>query len=553
MNLKVSRSVRKGTVRHVMTMKLLPGRNEMGEAAASLNVFPQLPERKLLIKAESPEFVVEDMTNSYAEMFSVKRSTVVGRPYFSAFPNSTDQATPGTTNLQQAFQLVIRTRKPLIQHIFRHDLPNPDKPGAFTEQYWRTTLYPIFDEHRRRKVAHILQVSSSATLEVLASRELEEARLHLEEALEAGKVGSWSWDVDTQVVVGNAELANIFGTTAKQARKGIPLSHFIGSIHSDDQGRVNAILQQSIETKAPFDIEFRVVNGKITKWVLGRGRLLDTQAERRLSGVTVDVTERRDLQAQIELARRQDRLNRQEAKMLQQRNEELQALSRSKDEFVALASHQLRTPATAVKQYLGMVLQGYAGDISTLQRDMLNKAFESNERQLQIINQILNAARADTGKLIITPAPFDVVAMVRGVAEELRSQLRDHDHKLIVHLPTKPRTINGDSGYLRMAVENLISNADKYTPEGGTITVAVRERWGKMLIAIRDTGVGIAPEDIDKLFTKFSRIHNQLSIKAGGSGIGLYLASEIIKLHGGTLGVSSRVGKGTTFTIELHD
>jgi len=74
-----------------------------------------------------------------------------------------------------------------------------------------------------------------------------------------------------------------------------------------------------------------------------------------------------------------------------------------------------------------------------------------------------------------------------------------------------------------------------------------------MRIAIRDTGVGIAPEDIDKLFTKFSRIHNQLSIKAGGSGIGLYLASEIIKLHGGTLGVSSRVGKGTTFTIELHD
>lgn len=535
-----------------MLERLRTGRSEPGDPVDSLRVFPQLPERKLLIRAKAPEFVIEDMTNSYADLFGVKRSSIVGRPYFVAFPKSTDQEMPGTTNLEQAFRLVMRTRKPLIQHIFRHDLPNPNKSSAHTEQYWRTTLYPIFDEHHRRRVAYILQVSSNATLEVMASRELEEARLHLEEALEAGKVGSWSWDIDTQVIVGNAELANIFGTTVKQARKGIPLAHFIGSVHPDDQGRVNAILQQSIETKTSFDIEFRVVNGKTTKWVLGRGRLLDSQAERRLSGVTVDVTERRDLQAQIELARRQDRLNRQEAKMLQQRNEELQALSRSKDEFVALASHQLRTPATAVKQYLGMVLQGYAGDISTLQRDMLDKAFESNERQLQIINQILNAARADTGKLVMTLAPFDIVAMVRGVAEEQRSQLRDHDHKLILRLPTKGRTISGDSGYLRMAVENLISNADKYTAEGGTITVSLRERWGGVRIAVRDTGVGIAPEDVDKLFTKFSRIHNQLSIKAGGSGIGLYLASEIVKLHGGTLSVSSKLGKGTTFTIELR-
>ena len=93
--------------------------------------------------------------------------------------------------------------------------------------------------------------------------------------------------------------------------------------------------------------------------------------------------------------------------MLQRRNEELKAISRSKDEFVALASHQLRTPATAVKQYIGMVLQGYVGDITEEQSDVLTKAFESNERQIQIINQILSAARADTGRLVmISCAPL---------------------------------------------------------------------------------------------------------------------------------------------------
>jgi signal transduction histidine kinase len=522
-------------------------------ADSTQNVFRQLPERKLLIRAKAPDYLIEDMTDSYATMFGLKRTTVVGRPYFTVFPGSTDEAMPGTSNLADAFRIVVQTRKPQIQQLFRHDLPNPDKAGAFTEQYWRTTLYPIFDARWHRRVTHILQVSSNATLEVLASRELEEARLHLEEALEAGKVGSWSWDVDADTIVGNAELANIFGTTKEEARKGLPFAHFISKIHPKDRGRVITAMEQSIDTKISFDIEFRVLNGEETKWVLGRGRLLEGQAERRLSGVTVDVTERRDLQAQIELARRQDRLNRQEAKMLQLRNEELQALSRTKDEFVALASHQLRTPATAVKQYLGMVLQGYAGGINDLQRDMLDKAFESNERQLQIINQILNAARADTGRLIMTPAPFDVATMVRGVAEEQRSPLKDHNHKLIVRLPAKGHTISGDSGYLRMAVENLISNADKYTPEGGTITVSLKERRSGVRIAVRDTGVGIAKKDIDKLFTKFSRIHNPLSIKAGGSGIGLYLASEIVKLHGGALTVSSKPNKGTTFTIELHD
>lgn len=516
------------------------------------NVFRQLPERKVLIRAEAPEYIIEEMTDSYAAMIGVKRRSVIGKPYFDVFPGSTDQAMPGTTNLADAFRAVTRTRKMQIQHLFRHDLPDPDKPGAFTEQYWRTTLYPIFDTSFRRRVTHILQVSSNATIEVLASRELEEARLHLEEALEAGKVGSWSWDVDTDVMVGNGELASTFAITEKQARKGLPLAFFVSRVHPADQNRVITTFQQSIDTKTSFDIEFRVVNGKQTKWVIGRGRLLDSVAERRLSGVMVDVTERRDLQAQIELARRQDRLNRQEAKMLQLRNEELQTLSRSKDEFVALASHQLRTPATAVKQYIGMVLQGYAGELNALERDMLDKAYESNERQLQIINQILSAARADTGKLIMTAAPFDVVAMVRGVAEEQRSSLKAHNHKLILRLPPKGRTISGDTGYLRMAVENLISNADKYTPRGGVVTISLREKRDKVKISVQDTGVGIAGEDIEKLFTKFSRIHNELSIQAGGSGIGLYLASEIVKLHGGSISVSSKPGKGTTFTLELQ-
>jgi signal transduction histidine kinase len=268
--------------------------------------------------------------------------------------------------------------------------------------------------------------------------------------------------------------------------------------------------------------------------------------------VIVDITERRDLQAQVELARRQDQLNRRESKILQKRNEELETISRTKDEFVALASHQLRTPATAVKQYLGMVLQGYVGDISEIQTEMLHKAFESNERQIQIINQILNAARVDTGRLAMTTMPIDMVALVRGIADDMRPSLEQRGHTFTVILPKKPLHVLADIGYLRMAIENVLHNASVYTPEGGgVITLRLSQQDERVSMSVTDTGVGIKKADISKLFTKFSRIHNPLSVQAGGSGIGLYLTAEIVRLHGGTVTVQSKIKQGTTFAILL--
>lgn len=240
-----------------------------------------------------------------------------------------------------------------------------------------------------------------------------------------------------------------------------------------------------------------------------------------------------------------------EAKELQKRNKELQALSRTKDEFVALASHQLRTPATAVKQYLGMVLQGFVGPIDPVQEELLAKAFDSNERQIQIINQILNAARADTGKLVVTPTLMDLASLLRGIGEEMRHDIEARKQSFTVLLPDKSVQVRADSGYLRMAIENLINNARAYTPDGGAIVLKLVIDKKHAHIVVEDTGVGIRKQDLTKLFAKFSRIHNELSVQAGGSGIGLYLAGEIVRLHGGTIGVTSKIGRGTVFTISL--
>jgi signal transduction histidine kinase len=141
--------------------------------------------------------------------------------------------------------------------------------------------------------------------------------------------------------------------------------------------------------------------------------------------------------------------------------------------------------------------------------------------------------------------------LVRGIVTDMKSQFDAHAHKLHLSLPKNPVQVKGDLGYLRMAIENIINNALAYTPDGGEIGVRLRvvDKVCKLLIS--DTGVGIRKADLSKLFIKFSRIHNPLSVQAGGSGIGLYLSAEIMRLHGGAVSADSKINQGTTFAISL--
>lgn len=222
----------------------------------------------------------------------------------------------------------------------------------------------------------------------------------------------------------------------------------------------------------------------------------------------------------------------------------------AKDELLSLASHQLRTPATGVKQYLGMVLQGFAGDISPKQREYLQRAYASNNRQLGVINDILHLAKLETGRIVLAERKFDIAKMVRDVVDEQQNSAEKGSVKLTLEAPSTG-SIMADSHMLRMVVENLLSNAIKYTPEGGTVSVRLARRGTKWVLMVRDTGVGIAKADFSKLFKQFTRISNPRTDIVTGTGVGLYLAYHLTILHGGTISVASRKGKGSTFTVRL--
>jgi signal transduction histidine kinase len=237
-----------------------------------------------------------------------------------------------------------------------------------------------------------------------------------------------------------------------------------------------------------------------------------------------------------------------------QRVEQLMDINRSKDEFIALASHQLRTPATAVKQYVGMILEGYAGDITPEQEKFLKSAYDSNERQIQVVNDILRVAKLDLKKIVLKKQNTDMVKLIDSILHDFMSHFENRDQAVSYKKSSAPIQVSVDSEYIRMAIGNIIDNASKYTPEGKKIRITVQETdKGMAEIVVNDEGVGIPKESLDKLFKKFSRIDNPLSVKVGGTGLGLYWAKEIIELHGGTIHVMSKINEGTTFTIRLPE
>jgi len=235
-----------------------------------------------------------------------------------------------------------------------------------------------------------------------------------------------------------------------------------------------------------------------------------------------------------------------------QRNEELISLNQSKDEFIAITSHQLRTPATGVKQYLGLLLEGYADPLTPSQQTFIEKAYENNERQLHIVDDILRVAQLDLDKIKLNREVYDLAEVIKSAVGALAGRLGRRGQKAKLILPEKPVLAKVDTEELRLVIENILENASNYSPEGKTISIKLdTAKSGTAKISIKDRGVGISKQDIPKLFQKFSRINNPLSNTVNGTGLGLYFSKKIVELHGGQIKVRSIPEKSTTFIILL--
>lgn len=232
---------------------------------------------------------------------------------------------------------------------------------------------------------------------------------------------------------------------------------------------------------------------------------------------------------------------------LRRTNEKLRQLDETKDDFISMASHQLRTPLTSVKGYVSMVIDGDAGPLTPLQKKLLNQSFISAQRMVYLISDLLNVSRLRTGKFVIEPMPTNLANIVSEEVKQLVETAKGRNLELIYHRPEHFPSLMLDETKTRQVIMNFVDNAIYYTPSGGHITINLVDKPQAIELTVVDDGIGVPRAEQHHLFSKFYRANNAKRARPDGTGLGLFMAKKVIIAQGGAIIFKSQEGKGSTF------
>src|SRR5262245_24222135 len=380
--------------------------------------------------------------------------------------------------------------------------------------------------------------------EVIRQRdELRASEERLRLALEAAIAGSFDWDISTNRVVWSAEQYTMLGYKPFSIEP--TYENWRSRVHPDDIDRVEAEVAEAIRQRRDRDIDmvFRIISADgATKWVNGRRHTFYDQTGRavRQVGVMIDITERKRAEEERERLLAREKLAREQA----------EAATRSKDEFLAIVSHELRSPLNAIIGYNRMLRENHE-DSESLKKSC--DTIERNARvQLQLIEDLLDSARIISGKLRLEIGPIDIASVVNDALDVVRMAAEAKGVELCAKLDPGREMITGDAARLQQVIWNLLSNAIKFTPEGGRVELKVGRDAERVRIIIGDTGRGISAELLPYVFDRFRQSDSSASRRQGGLGLGLALVKSLVELHGGEVKAESEgEGRGATFTITL--
>ena len=240
--------------------------------------------------------------------------------------------------------------------------------------------------------------------------------------------------------------------------------------------------------------------------------------------------------------------------LTEQALEEMREADQLKSQFLANMSHELRTPLNSIIGFSKVILKGIDGPITDTQKEDLTAIYNAGQHLLGLISDMLDISRIEAGKLDLSFETVDVHEVIQGVTSTAIGLVKDKPIEFVMDIPDDLPQIRADRIRVRQVLLNLVSNAGKFTEEG-QISVSARhilgEGRGEILIAVADTGIGIAPKDVEKLFEPFSQVDPSPTRKSGGTGLGLSIARHLVELHGGRIWVESTLGEGSTFAFTL--
>jgi PAS domain S-box-containing protein len=359
-------------------------------------------------------------------------------------------------------------------------------------------------------------------------------------AAENAEIGLWFWDFDENKIYSTPRCNELLGIPTYES---LDYERFLEVVHPEDRPSTDETLQQSRLDGTKYEVEFRVLcpDGAI-EWICAEGKsfLGDDGQPQRMMGVLRKITDQRLAAEELERASERERNAREEA---------VEA-NRSKDFFLAFVSHELRSPLNAILGWSKILLTKKVDEAT--QRNALETIERSARVQTKLINDLVDSARVASGKLRLEYHPTDLAEVVRVSFEAQRPAAEQHKLNFELDAGEEAVPVFGDAGRLQQVFTNLMSNAIKFTPEGGTVTVTVKGGPDVATVSVKDTGHGISPETLPYIFRQFSQVETARSRNNVGLGLGLSIVKILVEKHGGTVRAESAgLGRGSEFTVTM--
>lgn len=551
----------------------IKNKDEIGDLAASINSMSQRlkasfealreGENKLqaIIDNSNAAICVKDtegrfiLVNRWFEnMFHIAGKDITGKDDYYIFPKETAHS------LRVNDQRVLWLNAPMeFEEAF------PDENGMHT---FISMKFPLQDQ--KGTAYAVCSISTDITERKQMEQTLKENESSLLNAQRIAHLGSWNWDIVKNTLYWSDEIYRIFGLAPQEF--GANYEAFLNSVHPDDRRFVKKSVDAALYDKKPYRIDHRIVLPN------GEERIVHEQAEVvfdetgkpiRMVGAVHDITEIKQAEELLK------KYNKELEEKVKKRTEDLRTAiaqvenaNKAKSDFLANMSHELRSPLNAVIGFSEMLQDRLFGELNEKQEKFINYITSSSRHLLNLINDILDISKVESGKMTLELETFQLKGLLEGILMMFRE--RAMKRNLILEMEITPDTdirIAADERKLKQIMFNLLSNAVKFTPEGGSIWVRARratlvdaaartimnEDYNDdfIEISVSDTGIGIKEEDRPKLFKEFSQIESTYISEYKGTGLGLALTKKMVELHGGRIWLESEYGKGSKFTFMI--
>jgi PAS domain S-box-containing protein len=485
---------------------------------------------------------------------------------YSWHPDGQDELTYVSSQVREIFEIEPEIALADVKQIWGRVDPNDLARIEADVQHSAATLEPFISEYRlnlpqrglrwANNQSHVEQLEDGTVVwdgvviditdRKNAELALQDLSARLEFALKGANIGIWEFQISGGRLLWDDRMYALYGILPEEFSG--QYTDWLQLIHPEDLERAQQVERESYQGVEETNVEFRIIRPD------GTIRFIDSYAFnhwteqgelQKTIGLNIDITDRKLAEA-----------------LLQQKNEELARATRLKDEFLANMSHELRTPLNAILGMTEILQEQVFGELSDQQQKFLQTIENSSNHLLALINDILDVAKIEAGQIELDCQPINIEALCKSSLAFIKQQAFNKNIQLELAISPNLPTIAIDERRIRQVLINLLNNAVKFTPEGGSIILQVQYMpaevtansagaRGSLAMSVTDTGIGIAADQIDRLFQPFVQVDSALNRNYDGTGLGLALVKRLVELHGGQVALTSELGVGSCFEISL--